>query len=238
MWTMNFYNLVQSKNLLKEKIICAAYFIVNNSTTWKVIGRSCNQETINYEAVVLKINNLKSNQPLLFTRMYRLSPESFYRILEIIRNNLIPRKPGGKNCVPPMIKLCIGLRILAGGSYLDILFGYNVHNNVVHHYGWQALQAIDQSSDSFLFNIKSPIYNADDELEELEHGFASLSNFKLRGTVAAGDGVVFQMAMPTNEDVDGDVTAYYTRKGYYAYGLQAFCNSNCKLVVIASKLCS
>jgi hypothetical protein len=122
---------------------CAAYFIVNNSTTWnKVIGRSCNQETINYDAVVLKINNLKLNQPLLFTRMYRLSPESFDRILEIIRNNLIPWKTVGKNCVPPMIKLCIGLRILAGGSYLDILFGYNVPHNVVHHYGWQALHAI------------------------------------------------------------------------------------------------
>jgi hypothetical protein len=26
--------------------------------------------------------------------------------------------------------------------------------------------------------------------------------------------------MPTNEEFDGNVTAYYTRKGYYAYGLQ------------------
>jgi hypothetical protein len=196
---------------------CAAYASVNYSTTWKVIGRSCNRETSNYESVVLKINNLKLNQPLLFTRMFRLSPGSFDRILAIIHNNLIPKKPGGKHYVPPLIKLCIGLRILAGGSYLDISFGYNVPHNVVHHYGWQALHAIDQSTDSFLDNIKSPIYKTDDELEELENGFASLSNFKLRGTVAAGDGVVFRMAMPTNEEVDGDVTAYFTRKGYYAY---------------------
>jgi hypothetical protein len=33
-------------------------------------------------------------------------------------------------------------------------------------------------------------------------------------------GIVFRMQMPTNEEVDGDVTSYYTRKGYYAYGLQ------------------
>jgi hypothetical protein len=26
--------------------------------------------------------------------------------------------------------------------------------------------------------------------------------------------------IPTNEEVDGDVTAYYTQKGYFAYGLQ------------------
>jgi len=28
------------------------------------------------------------------------------------------------------------------------------------------------------------------------------------------------MQMPTNEEVDGDVTSYLTWKGYYAYGLQ------------------
>ena len=47
-----------------------------------------------------------------------------------------------------------------------------------------------------------------------------MTDFKLRGTIAASDGIVFRMQMPTNEQVDGDVTSYYTRKGYYAYGLQ------------------
>jgi hypothetical protein len=46
------------------------------------------------------------------------------------------------------------------------------------------------------------------------------------------------MIRPTNEEVDGDVTSYYTRKGYYAYGLQAFCNATCHFVGISSKLCS
>jgi hypothetical protein len=110
--------------------------------------------------------------------------------------------------------------------------------NTVHHYGWQALTAIDQSTNPFLDNIKSPIHATAEELAALEHGFAALSDFQLRGTIAAGDGIVFKMIMPTNEEVEGDVTAYYTRKGYYAYGLQAFCDSKCKFVMIASKLCS
>ncbi len=71
--------------------------------------------------------------------------------------------------------------------------------------------------------IKSPIYATPEQLEALEEGFAKMSNFQLRGTIAAGDGIVFQMIMPTNEEVDGDVTSYFTRKGCYAYGLQVSC---------------
>jgi hypothetical protein len=152
--------------------------------------------------------------------MYRLSPTSFDKVLQIIEPDLKPAGPGGKHIVPPIIKLCLGLRFLAGGSYLDLSFGYEVPANVVHHYAWQALHAIDNSTNPFLDNIKSPIHASDDELTELEEGFASLSEFKLRGTIAAGDGIVFRMVMPTNEEVDDDVTSYYTRKGYYAYGLQ------------------
>jgi len=39
------------------------------------------------------------------------------------------------------------------------------------------------------------------------------------------------MQMPTNEQVEGDVTAYYTRKGYYAYGLQK-CTLICPLLIV------
>ncbi len=45
-------------------------------------------------------------------------------------------------------------------------------------------------------------------LSRLENGFASLSQFKLCDTVAAGDGIVFRMLMPTNEQVYDDVTAH------------------------------
>ncbi len=90
----------------------------------------------------------------------------------------------------------------------------------MHYYAWQALNAIDRSTDPFLDNIKSPIHATMQQLESLEHGFATLSDFKLHGTIAAGDGIVFKMMMPTNEEVDGDVTSYFTRKGCYAYGLQ------------------
>ncbi len=72
-------------------------------------------------------------------------------------------------------------------------FGHEVPPSVVHYYAWQALHAIDNdsSTDPFLDNIKSPIHASDNKLMDLEEGFMSLSMYKLHGTVAAGDGIVF-----------------------------------------------
>jgi hypothetical protein len=199
---------------------CLGWHCSSEGASVQVNGRRANRKATDYDAVVHKINKLKLTKPTLFTRMYRLSPTSFNRTLGIIEAELCPIKERGCNFVPPIIKLCLGLRLLAGGSYLDLSFADDVPPNTVHKYAWQALNAIDCSADPFLDNIKSPIHCTAEELVTLENGFASLSQFKLRGTVAAGDGIVFRMVMPTNEEVDGDVAAYYTRKGYFAYGLQ------------------
>jgi len=168
--------------------------------------------------------------------MYRLSPASFDNVLALIEPKLLPQWKTAKYFVPPIIELCLGLHVLAGGSYLDLSFGYDVPHSTVHFYAWQALHAIDQSTDPYLDNIMSPTMQTGEELVKLEHGFAELCNFKLHGTVAAGDGVVFWMQMPTAEEVEGDVILYFTCKGYYAFGLQAFCDSKCRFVMILSKL--
>jgi hypothetical protein len=59
-----------------------------------------------------------------------------------------------------------------------------------------------------------------------------------RGTVAAGDGIVFQMAKPPKEEVNEDVNSYFTRKGFFAYGCQAFVSAKTKFLSVASKLCA
>ena len=50
--------------------------------------------------------------------------------------------------------------------------------------------------------------------------------------------MVFKMNKPTVEEVDGDVTSFFTRKGYYAYALQAFCDARCKFLSISSQCCA
>jgi hypothetical protein len=91
----------------------------------------------------------------------------FDKVLTMIELQLLPVKKAAKYFVPPLIKLCLGLHVLAGGSYLDLSFGYDVPHNTVYCYTWQALNAIDHSTHLFLNNITSPISKTVEELEML-----------------------------------------------------------------------
>jgi hypothetical protein len=97
--------------------------------------------------------------------------------LGIIQPKLLPKKFTVTYYVRPLIKLCLGLRLLAGASNLDLSFGYNVPPTVVHTYAWQALDAIDTCNNAYLDNIKSPIHVTAEELSRLELGFAELNDF-------------------------------------------------------------
>ena len=203
---------------------------------YTIKGRKPNRN-IDYTVAVERINRLKLN-PLFFQRSYRLSISTFEKVLDIIRSDLEPKGKGGKNHVPPVVQLCLGLRLLAGASFLDLSHSYEVPPSHIHHYAWKAIFAINDSKHPFLNNIISPIHMSTSELEKVEEGFARLSGYRLRGTIAAGDGIVFRMEAPKNKEVTRDVISYFVRKGYYAYGLQAFCDSNCKFLCVASKICS
>jgi len=229
---MNTFDIEEvNRHLQVIGAVAATIFILLNGKKYVVKGRSRNRCDADYASVVNKVMKLKLDKPALFTQMYRLSPKAFDEVLNAIQADLMPQKMTAAYFVPPMIKLCCALHFLAGGSYLDISFGYDIPPNTVHFYVWQALNAIDRSRDPLLDNIKSPIYATAAELESFELDFAKLSKYQLRGTIAAGDGIVFRMQMPTNEQVEGDVTAYYTRKGYYAYGLQV-CTLICPLLIV------
>ena len=111
--------------------------------------------------------------------------------------------------VDPVIQLAITLRMLAGGSYLDIAFGYDVGLSSVHAIFKKVLVAIDNNVD----NIQFPV-DCEQALRDLEETFCKISKGVFRGTVAAGD-------------VHGNVRSFYCRKGFYGHAVQAFCDGNC-----------
>ena len=65
-----------------------------------------------------------------------------------------------------------------------------------------------------------------------------ISKGVFRGTVAAGDGIVFKTMKPNSDDVDGNVRSFFTRKGFWGHAVQAFCDGNCKFVHISQKVCA
>lgn len=172
-----------------------------------------------------------------FKKYFRMNRPAFNEILEKIRPHITKNRAKAVNSsgfsVSPVVKLATALRFLAGGIYLDLAFGFNIPHNTVLVYVWEVLEAIDLEFD----NIKFPLGD-EEALRELEQGFMRISKGVFQGTVAAGDGVVFRMQKPTREAADGDVASFFTRKGYYAYGMQAFVDSSCKFLSISMKMCS
>ena len=139
--------------------------------------------------------------------------------------------------IHPIIKLACTLRYLAGGSWCDKCFGYDVSKASFYKFVWEIIGAINESKDPFLNNIN--FSTDEDSLRELEGTFTRISGQGVfPGTVAAGDGVVFEMMAPTSEECDRNVTAYFTRKGYYAFGMQGFVDGLCRFVSISTKVCS
>lgn len=78
-------------------------------------------------------------QPMLFRRMYRLSVADFDKVSEAIHCHLVVhcetmalRSSG--SVVHPSTQLCMTLRYLAGGSYLDIVLLYGVDKSTFYKY--------------------------------------------------------------------------------------------------------
>ena len=167
-----------------------------------------------------------------FKKYFRMDRPSFNALLENIKPHFSYQRSSGF-LIHPAIRLAITLRFLAGGSYLDLAFAFEVPHNTIMKYIWEVCEAIDAS----LNNINFPLGD-EQGLRDLEQGFMRISGGVFQGTVAAGDGVVFRMQRPHREAVDGDVASFFTRKGYYAYGMQGFVDSSCKFLSISMKLCS
>ena len=179
----------------------------------KVFGRLGNFHR-DRKAVIQKIQQLSDEE---FKKQYRLDRLTFDWLLALIepriKSDAIKAICSSGQPVQPIVKLAAALRYLAGGIYLDIAFGYSIFYKNVMHFVWQVLTAIDDTLD----NINFPIED-EERLRDLERGFSNLCGGVFPGTVAACDGVVFQMQKPPADAVDNDVASLFTRKGYYAFG--------------------
>ena len=199
---------------------------------FKVVGKLSNKIR-DRSPVRDLIYKIAVDEPRLFKRMYRMDPAIFFGLVDKISPHICKNQNHTKNPIPPEVYLAITLRWLAGGSYLDLAFGYNIPHTSLHHYIKKVLHVLDTVID----NIKFPI-NDIEKLQNLSEEFDVFTSGNFPGTVAAGDGIVFKMQKPTNEEAEGSVSSFFTRKGYYAFGLQAFCDAKCRFLSICSKVCS
>jgi len=168
------------------------------------------------DIVLKKIANLNE---IWFRRNYRITRTRFYSIVDQLKTITSHNHH-------------MAIVSSAGGSYLDICFGYEISSSSFFKIIYDVMAFITNTMN----NISFPLDNVN-ELQILENEFSSICNGTFRGTVAAGDGVVFKMKKPNRAEVNDNVASFYSRKGYYAYGLQAFCSAKCRFLNISMKTC-
>jgi hypothetical protein len=134
-------------------------------------------------------------------------------------------------------KLAITLRLMAGGSFLDIAAlyccGYTYTNEIFHATIAKWIcndEVIKFEGLDYLENIPFMLENA--------KAFSSTGCHQgiFSGVIGSLDGWLVKIRRPRKSDMVGDIASFYCRKGFYAVNVQAIVNKN-KLVLWRSIKC-
>ena len=160
-----------------------------------------------------------------FKLRYRLTPDSFYRLVAKLRSDLQVADEFKAACakwgqvVMVETKVAIGLRFMAGGDPLDLQLIYDVSKPYVYKCVWMFVDAVNRR-----LPVSFPTTDVA-KLKVLEAEFRAASRQGVwSGQVGALDGVHFPMQAPTEADVDDPAKYYVTRKGEYALLCMAVCD--------------
>lgn len=175
------------------------------------------------------LNQLDSTPDDEFQRMFRMTRAAFDALLLKIepfmpvRNERMARISSG-SVITNKTKLCCTLRWLAGGSYLDICWGWGIAQSSFFSADgvlWPTMEAIDEA-----FQIGLPVNDAD-ELQKMANEFSVFSHGAMNGCVMAIDGWVARTRKPYVTEVDA-VTAYRNRHGCWGLVVMAGCDARCR----------
>jgi hypothetical protein len=138
-----------------------------------------------------------------FKARYRMTKARHSQLLEELRPDLEKNEQKARNSagspVYPYLQLCICLRMVAGGSYLDISDSHAVHESTVRVVFIRVMNAINKRIQIVVFPFSDV-----SKLEEHAKTFFRRCE-ELPGTVAAGDGVALGIECPEEHEVGGDV---------------------------------
>ena len=129
----------------------------------------------------------------------------------------------GCESVDPRHKLAAALRWMAGGSHLDIRLVHGMSKSMMYKCLWHTVDAVN---DSKKFALYIP-WEDEKGLQDLELGFATLSEGLFRGCLMSIDGFCAQIQAPTGVL---NVQDFWNRKGIYAYVVQANVSASGKFI--------
>jgi hypothetical protein len=130
------------------------------------------------------------------------------------------------------VKLALTLRLLAGGSYMDLslLFdvGFSTAYEILHHVVKEWIL------DDCLVKINGIEFCEDEvRMGKVAREFANKSNFIINGCIGAIDGWIVKIKKPShNNDLFNlsDPASYFSRKGFFGINVQAIVDSSKRIL--------
>ena len=145
--------------------------------------------------------------------------------LQTTRNFTSLQSRGG--LIPGEVKVALALRLLAGGSYLDLMPLFDV--SVPRIYAILDV-FISWVLKTFDFPLWGYLQNENwDALRAIAEPFSCSSQGVLNGTIGALDGLAVRIRAPPLSEVT-DPGNYYCRKGFFALNVQAICDKSKKFL--------
>lgn len=173
----------------------------------------------------------------IFRRKYRMSKEQYKllcdRILAVVGEEEFRTQNNQGLCGE--MRIAIGLRLLCGGSYLDLIGrAYGVDSiQSIYNYFHTLINWIDRTFDFPLVGLLRGLENDDAasiaKLNEISSDFAMDSDGCFVGCIGAMDGLAVRIKCPNASDPGN----YFCRKNFYALNAQAICDRQKRILWIS-----
>jgi len=154
-------------------------------------------------------------------RVFR--PESFLMEGGMAHKKMAAAQQHTGGCMPGEVKAAVLIRILTGGSYLDLvpLFGL-VQSYIYKVFDQFVVWVIATFEFPLVKMLRQQQWNV---LHEFAQQFSEKSGGAFYGTFGSLDGIAVRITCPRRKEVP-DPGNYYCRKGFYALNVQAICHKN------------
>ena len=196
-----------------------------------------------------------------FRRMYRMKRGTFHKLCHLIESEIgvgqfkseaylismendnsahgrmaFANLASTSGFVSGEVKLAITLRMLAGGSYLDIFLIYNIFETHAYKIFHETLS--DWICNDNIFSINGEQYLSDlDKMKEVAKGFKDNCRCgAFRGCIGAVDGWLVKISRPCRKDGVTQPGDFFSRKGFFAINVQVIVDRY-KRVIYKSILC-
>ena len=181
--------------------------------------------------IVVRMNWLRHVESLLHENLfhvkYRMSLESFNRLLQMLRPELqLTEKYAVMSGMHPItceVMMHCTIRYLAGGSFHDIRATVSISKPLFYRLVWHTIHCINRC-EVLDINLPKP-----EELNYVRGGFQRISkDGVMNSCIGALDGYLMRITAPSFAEC-GNVGAYFS--GHYCtYGVnvQAMCDADCR----------